>query len=112
MLDPEACAIVQAATGGLSGDLVLWTPPQIDANGVKFRRAAKIISIHRSPVKSLSCVGAYLVSGAEDGYIRFFDLRLRLVAWFEVGMLLLWSCFFIASCKLQPHLGCRTCIFC
>ncbi len=79
---------VQAATGAHSGDILLWTPPQYDANGAVFRKAAKILSIHSSPVHSLSCTGGYFVSGAADGYIRFFDGRLRLAAWFEVGLML------------------------
>ena len=57
---------------------------QLDANGKKYRKAAKILGIHSSPVYSLCAVDKYLVSGAADGYIRFFDCKLRLVAWFEV----------------------------
>ena len=77
---------MQAATGSLSGEIILWTPLQPDpkVKGGVLRRAAKIISIHNSPVYSLSFVGDYLVSGAGDGYIRFYDSQLRLRAWFEV----------------------------
>ena len=46
--------------------------------------AAKIIQIHSRPVHALSAVDRFLVSGADDGYIRLFDCKLRLVAWFEV----------------------------
>lgn len=63
----------------------MWTPLALDAQGKKFRKAAKILSIHSSPVYSLTRVDRFLVSGAADGYVRFFDDRLRLVAWFEVA---------------------------
>lgn len=76
--------MLQAATGAHSGEIILWTPLALDAEGKKFRRAAKILSIHSSPVYSLNRVDRFLVSGAGDGYVRFFDDRLRLVAWFEV----------------------------
>ena len=77
---------MQAATGAHSGEIILWTPLALDAEGKKFRRAAKILSIHSSPVYSLNRVDRFLVSGAGDGYVRFFDDRLRLVAWFEVWL--------------------------
>lgn len=80
--------MLQAATGAHSGEIVLWTPLAVDAQGKKFRKAAKILSIHSSPVYSLTRVDRFLVSGAADGYVRFFDDRLRLVAWFEVCPLL------------------------
>ena len=70
----------------------------MDAQGKKFRKAAKILSIHSSPVYSLSRVDRFLVSGAEDGYVRFFDDRLRLVAWFEVRLPLLHRSIVTPSC--------------
>lgn len=39
--------------------------------------------IHNAPVTLLSTVGDFIVSGGEDGYVRFFDPLLRIVAWFE-----------------------------
>ncbi len=75
---------VQAATGCHSGEIILWSPWLVDAEGKRYRMAAKIIQIHSRPVHALSAVDRFLVSGADDGYIRFFDCKLRLVAWFEV----------------------------
>ncbi len=75
---------VQAATGSHSGEIILWSPWLVDAEGKRYRMAAKIIQIHSRPVHALSAVDRFLVSGADDGYIRFFDCKLRLVAWFEV----------------------------
>lgn len=78
--------MLQAASGTVSGDIILWTPPATqEGSRLGSRRVAKIISIHSSPITSLSCVDRFLVSGAADGYVRFFDSRLRLVAWFEVS---------------------------
>lgn len=56
-------------------------------DGKRMRKAAKIISIHSSPVFALSTTDDFLVSGAGDGFIRFFDNRLRLAAWFEVNII-------------------------
>lgn len=47
------------------------------------RRAIKLMRIHSSPITLLSTVGDFIVSGGEDGYVRFFDPLLRIVAWFE-----------------------------
>lgn len=56
-------------------------------DGKRMRKATKIISIHSSPVFALSTTDDFLVSGAGDGFIRFFDNRLRLAAWFEVNVI-------------------------
>jgi len=79
-----SCMAVQAATGSHSGEIILWSPWLVDAEGKRYRKAAKIIQIHSRPVHALSTVDRFLVSGADDGYIRLFDCKLRLVAWFEV----------------------------
>jgi hypothetical protein len=47
------------------------------------RRAIKNVRIHTAAITALTTVGKYLVSGGADGYVRFFDSRLRLAAWFE-----------------------------
>ena len=78
------CMAVQAATGCHSGEIILWSPWLVDPDGKRYRMAAKIIQIHSRPVHALSAVDRFLVSGADDGYIRLFDRKLRLVAWFEV----------------------------
>ncbi len=88
---PATCVDVQAATGTVDGKMILWTASKTHSNGTKFRQVNKVISIHSSLVRSLSCVDRFLVSGAGDGYVRFFDSNLRLVAWFEVG------------CRCQMH---------
>lgn len=47
------------------------------------RRAIKLMRIHNCPITLLATVGDFIVSGGEDGYVRFFDPLLRIVAWFE-----------------------------
>ena len=47
------------------------------------RAAAKIMRLHHAPIHHLSVVGPYVVSGGGDGFVRFYDGMLRLVAWFE-----------------------------
>ena len=34
-------------------------------------------------VTFLSTIGDYIVSGGQDGFVRFYDPLLRIVAWFE-----------------------------
>ncbi|KAJ9526919.1 hypothetical protein QJQ45_017710 [Haematococcus lacustris] len=77
---------VQAVTGTSDGDLVVWDEQGITAQmGTRAtdRRAIKLMRIHQQPITFLSTVGDYIVSGAKDGYVRFYDPLLRLVAWFE-----------------------------
>ncbi|GAX79688.1 hypothetical protein CEUSTIGMA_g7129.t1 [Chlamydomonas eustigma] len=76
----------QALTATTDGDLVLWDEQGITAQmGTRAtdRRASKLMRIHHSAINVLMTIGDYIVSGGEDGYIRFFDPLLRIVAWFE-----------------------------
>lgn len=58
------------------------TAPQVGTSATD-RRAIKLMRIHNAPITLLSTVGDFIVSGGEDGYVRFFDPLLRIVAWFE-----------------------------
>ncbi|EFJ51972.1 hypothetical protein VOLCADRAFT_103176 [Volvox carteri f. nagariensis] len=76
----------QALTGTEDGDLLVWDEQGITAQvgtSATDRRAIKLMRIHSSPITLLSTVGDFIVSGGEDGYVRFFDPLLRIVAWFE-----------------------------
>lgn len=76
----------QALTGTSDGDLVVWDEQGITAQvgtSATDRRAIKLMRVHNTPVTLLATVGDYIVSGGEDGYVRFFDPLLRIVAWFE-----------------------------
>ncbi|KXZ56881.1 hypothetical protein GPECTOR_1g795 [Gonium pectorale] len=76
----------QALTGTADGDLVVWDEQGIAAQvgtSATDRRAIKLMRIHSSPITLLATIGDFIVSGGEDGYVRFFDPLLRIVAWFE-----------------------------
>jgi len=71
-----------ACTGTVDGDLVVWAP--VSAGGDRrLRAAAKLVRVHSAPVTCLATVGPYLVTGGGEGFVRFFDAKLRLTAWFE-----------------------------
>lgn len=75
-------------TGTSDGDIILWDELSSGSSTGGFssvsKRAAKIIRIHNSAITSLTVTDKFLVSGGADGYVRFFDGKLRLAAWFEV----------------------------
>lgn len=76
----------QALTATSDGDIVVWDEQGITAQiGTRAtdRRAVKLMRIHSSSVTFLGTVGDYIVSGGVDGFIRFYDPLLRIVAWFE-----------------------------
>lgn len=83
------CPLLQAVTGTRDGDIILWDKASAgtgpEAAPALNKRAAKVIRIHSSCITHLSIVDKFLVSGAADGCVRFFDAKLRLAAWFEVG---------------------------
>lgn len=74
-----------AVTGTSDGDVVLWEEGVLSDPGARAsdRRATKVLRIHSAAVRTLVAQGPYLVSGGEDGFVRFFDSKLKLSAWFE-----------------------------
>ncbi|KAF5841782.1 WD40-repeat-containing domain protein [Dunaliella salina] len=77
---------LQALTATTDGDVVLWDEQGITAQmGTKAtdRRASKLMRIHQQAITFLGTIGDYIVSGAKDGFVRFYDPLLRIVAWFE-----------------------------
>lgn len=79
--DPTA----RAVTGTSDGDVVVWerTGGHDAATGAPRRKAVKVVQLHQSAIMCLVSYGAYLVSGGADGYVRWFDGKFRLEAWFE-----------------------------
>jgi hypothetical protein len=93
----------RCVTGTAEGDLVVWMaggvppggPGAFEARGMREtdRRAVKIVRAHaRGAVTHASRVAVgetfadadvFLVTGGSDGNVRFFDVELRLVAWFD-----------------------------
>ena len=76
----------QALTGTEDGDVVVWDEQGISAEvGTKARdrKAVKIMRLHQQSILWLSTIGDFIATGGADGFVRFFDPMLRLVAWFE-----------------------------
>eukprot|EP00873_Tetraselmis_striata_P037167 jgi/Tetstr1/457431/TSEL_004215.t1 len=76
----------QAVTGTVDGDIIVWEQQGISAQiGTRAtdRRAIKMLRIHHAPVRTVTAWGVYVVTGADDGNVRFFDPQMRLMAWFE-----------------------------
>lgn len=77
---------MQVLTATSDGDLVVWDEQGITAQmGTRAtdRRAIKLMRIHQQAITFLGTIGDYIVSGGRDGYVRFYDPLLRIVAWFE-----------------------------
>lgn len=77
---------MQALTATTDGDLVVWDEQGITAQmGTRAtdRRAIKLMRIHQQAITLLTTIGDYIVSGGQDGFVRFYDPLLRIVAWFE-----------------------------
>ncbi|CCI40185.1 unnamed protein product [Albugo candida] len=89
----------QAVTGTDDGDIVLWESQVATVKAEKTvtsrigsmeRKATKVIrlapSVNKTKKTAISCLvdmNGYLVIGASDGSVRFFDFEFRLLAWFE-----------------------------
>lgn len=79
----------QAITATLDGDLVLWDRSLIGLNEGYTRntdrRAIKLIRL-TSRKKAIRCLQIFedkLVTGSDDGAVRFYDFQFRILAWFE-----------------------------
>ena len=91
----------RCVTGTADGDLVVFDSgggapggaDRLERRGMRpgDRRAMKIIRVHHAAVTHLGTTGGarygagrpQLVSGGSEGNVRFFDQKLRLVAWFD-----------------------------
>jgi WD40 repeat protein/Ca2+-binding EF-hand superfamily protein len=73
----------KAVSATSDGDAVLWDCVELPEVASTDRRATKLIRLHSGPLLSLLTVGEMLVSGGQDGHVRFFDFDFRVVAWFE-----------------------------
>lgn len=73
---------MQAVTSTRDGDVVVWevaarsdndSPRQPSAGSS--RCAAKLVRLHHGPIRHLCSCGELLVSGGDDGFVRFYDSR-------------------------------------
>ena len=69
----------QALTACNDGGVLMWEAPA----GSKEKRASKVIRAHQSSINHISFQNGYVVTGGSDGNVRFFDFKMRIVAWFE-----------------------------
>jgi len=75
-----------AITATEDGDIVQWDQSILgtDGSGSTQRKALKIIRLLEGKAILFLCIiDDYVVTGTADGAVRFYDLRFRLVAWFE-----------------------------
>eukprot|EP00996_Jenningsia_fusiforme_P000574 NODE_150_length_3012_cov_28.944313_g138_i0.p1 GENE.NODE_150_length_3012_cov_28.944313_g138_i0~~NODE_150_length_3012_cov_28.944313_g138_i0.p1 ORF type:complete len:960 (+),score=237.48 NODE_150_length_3012_cov_28.944313_g138_i0:79-2880(+) len=73
-----------AATATVDGDICLWAQVRSEKKTkATDKTALKVVRVHNSAINFLTCVGPYIVTGGVEGFVRFFDLQLRIVAWFE-----------------------------
>jgi len=71
-----------ACTGTVDGDLIVWSPKE-GAREVGDRIATKMVRLHNAPLTFVTTVGNLLVTGGAEGFVRLFDSKLRITAWFE-----------------------------
>ena len=73
-----------AVTGTVDGDVVLWGKAQSDKVTKETDRVLlKVVRAHTGGVSCVTGIGPYIVTGGVEGYVRFLDHKLRIVAWFE-----------------------------
>jgi len=76
----------QAVTATEDGDLVLWDQvllPALHARPTD-RCAIKLLKLHDGQAISVVAVfDKFLVTAASDGFVRFYDFKFRLLAWYE-----------------------------
>eukprot|EP00760_Papus_ankaliazontas_P016936 PhM_4_TR16952/c0_g1_i1/m.27931 len=73
-----------ACTATVDGDVILWDDVRSDKHTKATDKAVlKVVRLHNSGITFITCVGPYVVTGGVEGYVRFMDHQLRMVAWFE-----------------------------
>ncbi len=77
-----------AATGTVDGEMVFWQDNPAETNtdiASELRKIAlKVVKLHtNAAINIITTVNQYIVTGGDDGYVKFFDHKLRLEAWFE-----------------------------
>lgn len=73
-----------AATGTVDGDVLLWDRLKTDKISKDTdMMILKVVRVHNGGVTYLGTVGNYVVTGGLEGFVRFLDQKLRIVAWFE-----------------------------
>lgn len=79
------CVCVQVLTATMDGDVLLWDKGS-KAEGLKKtdKKAIKALRLHSKTSINIICATQYyIITGGEEGFVRFYDYQFRLVAWFE-----------------------------
>jgi WD40 repeat protein/Ca2+-binding EF-hand superfamily protein len=75
----------QAVSATVDGDVVLWDQALLPEQHSKVtdKRAVKIVRLHKKAIRFITTFGRFFVTGADDGFVRFFDFKFRALAWYE-----------------------------
>ncbi len=73
----------KAFTATANGNMVQWGIPVDNLSQTSQREAIKCVRVSKSALTSVQALGKNVVTGGDDGAVRFFDQDLRVVAWFE-----------------------------
>lgn len=72
-----------AASATLDGDVVVWDVPPF-TEGVDWGiKGIKALQLHQGPIRVLTATPDHIVTGGDEGFVRFFDPQFRILAWFE-----------------------------
>lgn len=72
-----------AASATQEGDVVVWDVPPFTEDIDWGIRGIKALQLHQGPIKVLTATSDHIVTGGEEGFVRFFDPQFRILAWFE-----------------------------
>eukprot|EP00759_Apiculatamorpha_spiralis_P029350 PhF_6_TR31520/c0_g1_i3/m.46457 len=73
-----------ACTATVDGDVILWDDVRSDKHTkATDKTVLKVVRLHNSGITFITCVGQYIVTGGVEGYVRFMDHQLRMIAWYE-----------------------------
>ena len=76
----------RALTATDDGVVVVWDSVAVDGEkggASSDKQASKMVKLHLTSIDFLTYSNGYVITGGADGYVRFYDNKLRLTAWFE-----------------------------
>ena len=82
---PDSSEVISAT---VDGDVVVWAESMLlappDETGEMRKQAVKIIKLHTNGgINFLGLHENSIVTGGSDGFVRFYDFKMRMVAWFD-----------------------------
>lgn len=73
-----------ACSGTVDGDVVVWSlQPKDRVIKVQDKTLLKMVRVHSGGVTLLTSDQGFIVTGGMDGHVKFLDVKLRVVAWYE-----------------------------